>query len=99
MLARYPHIDSMIGKKFKTAPLLQSVLTKGGQQTLRIQSPVDHQDRLGSAAELSHFPMVIVATNTIEAALSDWRDQTRLLTVGAALSASFIDFILFSIVR
>jgi diguanylate cyclase (GGDEF)-like protein/PAS domain S-box-containing protein len=99
MLARYPHIDSMIGKKFKTAPLLQRVLTDGGQRTLRVQSPVDHQERIGSAAELSNFPMIIIATNTIEAALSDWRYQTRLLIVAAALSAAIIAFILFSIVR
>jgi diguanylate cyclase (GGDEF)-like protein/PAS domain S-box-containing protein len=99
MLARYPHIDSMIGKKFKTAPLMRAVLTKGGQQTLRVQSPVDHLDRIGSAAELTNFPMVIVATNTVEAALSDWRDQTRLLVVAAALSAAIIAFILYSIVR
>jgi diguanylate cyclase (GGDEF)-like protein/PAS domain S-box-containing protein len=99
MLARYPHVDSMIGKKFKTAPLMQSVLTKGGLQTMRLQSPVDHQDRIGSAAELTNFPMVIVATNTIEAALSDWREQTRLLFVAAALSAAIIAIILYSIVR
>jgi len=99
MLARYPHIDSMIGKKLRSAPLLQNVLVKGGRQTLRIQSPVDHQDRLGSAAELSHFPLVIVATNTVAAALSDWREQTRLLIVAAALSASILAFILYSIVR
>jgi hypothetical protein len=41
MLARYPHIDEMIGQKFKGAPLLNKVLTEGGRQTLRIQSPVD----------------------------------------------------------
>jgi diguanylate cyclase (GGDEF)-like protein/PAS domain S-box-containing protein len=99
LLARYPHIDSMIGKKFKTAPLLQSILTKGGQQTLRSESPVDHQDRIGSAAELTNFPMVILATNTFEAALSDWREQTRLLIIAAALSALVIAFILYSIVR
>jgi diguanylate cyclase (GGDEF)-like protein/PAS domain S-box-containing protein len=99
MLARYPHADSMIGKKFKTAPLLQGVLASGGQQTLRVQSPVDHQDRLGSAVELSHFPMIIVASSTVEAALSDWRDQTRLLIVAATLTASIIAIILFSIVR
>jgi diguanylate cyclase (GGDEF)-like protein/PAS domain S-box-containing protein len=99
MLARYPHIDSMIGKKFKTAPLIQRVLARGGQQTLRIQSPVDHEERIGSAVELTNFPMIMIATNTVEAALADWRDQTRLLIIAAALSASIIAFILYSIVR
>jgi diguanylate cyclase (GGDEF)-like protein/PAS domain S-box-containing protein len=99
MLARYPHADSMIGQKFKTAPLLQRILTHGGRQTLRVQSPIDNQDRLGSAAELSRFPIVVVATNTVSAALADWRAQTRFLVTAAALSASVIAFILFLIVR
>jgi diguanylate cyclase (GGDEF)-like protein/PAS domain S-box-containing protein len=99
MLARYPHADSMIGKNFKTAPLMHKVLTEGGHQTLRLQSPVDNQDRLGSAAELSHFPIVVVATTAVSATLADWREQTRFLIAAAILSALVIAFILFRIVR
>src|SRR5207253_7814869 len=77
MLARYPHVDQLIGKKLKQAPLLEKVLDFGGQQSLRLESPVDGQQRLGSAAELKHFPMVVLATNTVAAALADWRAQTR----------------------
>ena len=99
MLARYPHAEAMIGQKFKTAPLVSKVLAKGGRQTLRLQSPVDNQDRLGSAAELSRFPIVVVATTTISAALADWRAQTRFLIAAAALSALVIAFILFQISR
>jgi diguanylate cyclase (GGDEF)-like protein/PAS domain S-box-containing protein len=99
LLARYPHVDQMIGLKFPTAPLLQRVLSKGGQQTLRMQSPVDQMDRLGSAARLSHFPIVVVATNTVSAALADWREQTRFLVTAATLAASVIALILFLIIR
>ena len=99
MLARHPHADSMIGQNFKTAPLLVKVLAESGQQTLRIESPVDHQQRLGSAAELGHFPIVVVATTAISAALTDWRAQTRLLIIAAVLSALAIALILFLIVR
>ena len=99
LLARHPHVDPMIGQKFKGAPLLTKVLTEGGQQTQRVRSPVDHQDRLGSAAELNHFPIVVVATTTVSAALADWRAQTRFLVVTATLSALAVAFILFVIVR
>jgi diguanylate cyclase (GGDEF)-like protein/PAS domain S-box-containing protein len=99
MLARYPHAEAMIGQNFKTAPLLSKVLAEGGRQTLRLQSPVDNQDRIGSAAELSHFPIVIVATTTTSAALADWRMQTRFLIAAAASSALVIAFILFQISR
>jgi diguanylate cyclase (GGDEF)-like protein/PAS domain S-box-containing protein len=99
MLARHPHVDAMIGQKFNNATLFNKVLTEGGYQTLRVQSPVDNQDKLGSAAELSHFPIVVVATTTVSAALADWRAQTRFLVAAAAMSALAIAFILFLIVR
>ena len=99
LLARHPHVESMIGSKFTTAPLLSRVIPGGGQQTLRMTSPVDNQDRIGSAASLSHLPIVVVATTTVSAALADWREQTRFLVIVAALAASVIAFILFLIIR
>jgi diguanylate cyclase (GGDEF)-like protein/PAS domain S-box-containing protein len=99
MLARYPRIDGMIGQKFSNAPLLQLVLNQGGAQTLRLLSPIDGADRLGSAAPLEHFPGVVIATNTVSAALTDWREQTRFLVAAAALSAMVVALILFLIIR
>jgi diguanylate cyclase (GGDEF)-like protein/PAS domain S-box-containing protein len=99
MLAHHPHAGSMIGQNFKTAPLVNAVLTQGGYQTLRVRSPIDDQDRLGSAAGLSHFPIVIVATTTISAALADWRAQTRFLIAAAVLFALGTACMLFLIVR
>jgi diguanylate cyclase (GGDEF)-like protein/PAS domain S-box-containing protein len=99
MLARHPRADQMVGKKFNKAPLLHNVLTKGGLQTLRVQSPVDGEDRLGAAAPLSRFPIVLVATATISTVLADWRAQTKFMIVAAVLSALAIAFILFLIVR
>jgi len=99
MLARYPHVEAMIGTSYKNAPLMQKVLALGGQQTLRVTSPIDGQERLGSAASLKHFPLVIVATNTMSAALADWRQQTGFMVTTAALSATVIALILFLIIR
>ena len=99
MLARYPRIASMIGKKFKDAPLLHKVLTEGGQQTMRVQSPLNKEDRLGSAVPLGRFPIVVVATTAVSTVLADWREQTRFLIAAAALSALVIAFILFVIIR
>ncbi|WP_026202191.1 EAL domain-containing protein [Bradyrhizobium sp. WSM2793] len=99
MLARYPHHEELIGRSFKDAPLMRKVLTKGGQQTLRVKSPLDGEERLGSAASLTHFPLVIVATNTTVAALADWRQQTGFMVTTAALSAAVIALILYLIIR
>jgi diguanylate cyclase (GGDEF)-like protein/PAS domain S-box-containing protein len=99
MLARYPHVDELIGNNFSTAPLLQRVRERGTQQTLRVQSPVDRTDRLGSAAPLAHYSGVVAATNTVAAALADWREQTRFLIIAATLTAAVIALILFLIIR
>ena len=99
MLARFPHVDELIGKKLPQAPLLQRILARGGQDTLRMESPIDGQDRLGSGAPLSHFPIVVIATATTASALADWREQTRFMVVAAALAALVITGILLLIVR
>ena len=41
----------------------------------------------------------MVATNTVTAALADWREQTRFLVVAATLAAAVIALILFLIIR
>ncbi|WP_407186258.1 EAL domain-containing protein [Bradyrhizobium centrosematis] len=99
MLARYPHREELIGRNFKDAPLMQKVLAQGGQLSLRGKSPVDGEERLGSAASLMHFPLVIVATNTTAAALADWRQQTGFMVTAAAVSATVIALMLYLIIR
>jgi diguanylate cyclase (GGDEF)-like protein/PAS domain S-box-containing protein len=99
LLARYPQVDDLVGQNFAKAPLLQQVRERGGRQTLRVQSPIDQTDRLGSAAPLSHYSGVVVATNTVTAALADWREQTRFLVAAATLAAAVIAMILFVIIR
>ncbi len=99
MLARHPHVDSMIGQNFKSAPLMSRILAKGGNQTIRLLSPIDGKERLGSASELRHFPLVVISTRTVEFALADWRAQTRFLVAAACLSACVIAVLLFVIVR
>ncbi|QPF85247.1 EAL domain-containing protein [Bradyrhizobium genosp. L] len=99
MLARYPHVDEMIGRKLSKAPLVDQVARQGGQRTQRLASPIDGIDRLGSAVRLTHFPAVVVATNSIDAALADWRAQTRFLISAATLAATIVALVLFVLIR
>jgi diguanylate cyclase (GGDEF)-like protein/PAS domain S-box-containing protein len=99
LLARYPRADTMIGQRLTKAPLLEMVRAGGGLQTLRFESSVDWQDRLGSAASLNRFPIIVVATSTVSAVLADWREQTRFMVAVAIFSAVVIAFILYLIVR
>jgi diguanylate cyclase (GGDEF)-like protein len=99
MLARYPHVESMIGGNFLKAPLFQNVLSKAGQGTLRLTGPVDGKDRLGSVRLLNKFPIVVLATTTVSAALADWREQIRFLIIAAGLCVLVIAGMLFLVVR
>ena len=99
MLARHPHVDSMIGMNFKSGPVHQQVLSKSDHGTIRIISPIDGQQRLASARLLSHFPISVVATTTVAAALADWREQIRFLIAVAGLSVLAIAALLFLVVR
>ncbi|MBS0532232.1 MAG: EAL domain-containing protein [Proteobacteria bacterium] len=99
LLARYPRIKQMIGQNFKRGPLLQSIDITGNHATMRVTSPVDGMDRLGSIQKLRDFPISIVATTTMDTALADWREQTRFLIGVASLCALIIVIILFMIVR
>ena len=99
LLARYPHVETMIGQNFADGPFFQNVLSKADQGTLRLTSPVDGQDRLGSARLLSDFPIVVIATRTVSAALADWRAQIRFLIAVAGLSVLVIAAMLFLVVR
>ena len=99
LLARYPHVDAMVGWKLTKVPILQRAFTNGGPQTLRAQSPIDGEERLGAAAMLGRFPVAIVVTKTVSAALADWGAQTRFLIIAAALCAGVIALIFFLIIR
>ena len=99
LLARYPHVDAMIGQNFKAGPVHQQVLAKSDHGTVRIISPIDGQDRLASARTLRNFPISVVATTTVASALADWREQIRFLIAVAGLSVLAISTLLFLVVR
>lgn len=89
----------MVGVNFANGPLLTTARINGGFGTLRFESPVDHRDRVGAVRQLSGAPITIIATTTVEAALADWRQQTRFLIIAAGLSALVIAAMLYLIIR
>jgi diguanylate cyclase (GGDEF)-like protein/PAS domain S-box-containing protein len=99
LIARHPHVASMIGQKLASAPLVNSVRANGGVRTMQVKSPVDGQDRLGAAAALRDYPITVVATATMANVLADWRDQTRAMIAGACLLTLAIGMTLLLIIR
>jgi hypothetical protein len=86
MLARYPHVERMIGSHFRTSPLYRYFSSQSDHGTVRLTSPIDGLERLASARALRSFPISIVASTTVAAALANWREQTRFLIIVATLS-------------
>jgi diguanylate cyclase (GGDEF)-like protein/PAS domain S-box-containing protein len=99
LIARHPHVESMIGQKLASQPLVDSVAANGGIRTLRITSPVDGQDRIGAATALRNYPVTIVATTSLDSVLADWHAQTRGIITGACLLALAITMILLLVIR
>ena len=99
LLARYPHVETMIGSNFSNGPVHRQVLSKTDHGTIRLTSPIDGIDRLASARNLSAFPIAVIATTTAAAALADWREQTRFLILIATLSVLLIAGLLLLVVR
>ncbi len=99
MFARYPRADDRMGQNFKASPVHQQVLARSDHGTIQIKSPIDGFDRIASARRLTNFPISVVATTKVDAALADWREQTRLLIAASALAALVVAVILYLIVR
>ena len=90
LIAQSPHVEVMDGKNVSDSLVFQQVLSQPGPSTLRVTDPVDGEDRLTSAQQMRHFPIIIIATMTTEAALADWREQTKLLITVALLLVTVI---------
>jgi diguanylate cyclase (GGDEF)-like protein len=99
LLARFPHVERMIGSHVRTSPIYRFISSQSGHGTIRTTSPIDGQERIASAYALGSFPITIVASKTVAAALADWREQTRFLILAAAFSVLVITAMLFLFVR
>jgi diguanylate cyclase (GGDEF)-like protein/PAS domain S-box-containing protein len=100
LLARYPHVEAVIGKDFRTDSTPEAAaFLKLDHGTTRLHSPVDGIERLVAIQSLSQFPISIVATTTVTSALAEWRAQTNFLIIAAALSAVIVAITIILIVR
>ena len=99
LLARYPHVERMIGSNVRTSRVFRYISSQEPPGTVRAMSPVDGQERLASTNALKNLPIAVVASRTVAAALADWREQTRSLIIVAVLCASVLAAMLFFFIR
>lgn len=89
LIARYPRVESMLGKKLSSQSRWYEKVAAGGGSYV---SPghVDGVSRIVSVHPLRDYPLVVTVTISEQAALADWRSQSLLIAGGAlALALSF----------
>ena len=99
LLARYPHVEAMIGENFKKGVTAQRAVFEAPQFAGQLRSPMDGRDRLVASRMLSTVPLVIVATETLDSTLAAWRLQTRFFISMAVLSLLVTALMLYLIFR
>ena len=101
LLARFPHVAGMIGRNFRTGsvPEDREKIFELSHHTARATSPIDGESRLVASRALNEFPIVILATSTVAAALADWREQMQFLIGIGGISVALIAVLLFLVVR
>ena len=59
--------------------MFSKILAHADRGISRQKSGVDQEERLIAAAVVAHYPVVVTATKTVAAVLSDWRAEARYL--------------------
>jgi diguanylate cyclase (GGDEF)-like protein len=90
LMARYPHVEAAIGKNFGSSAPFARTQNSVRFVTTQVVSPVDGQDRLAAGGRLALYPVTIVSSQPVSAALADWREQTRILLWAALATAAVI---------
>jgi diguanylate cyclase (GGDEF)-like protein len=92
LLIRYPYIDGIIGNTF---PRSAELLGDSQSATSRGISKMDGKERLLSFRQVPHFPLNVSLGVESDAALADWREQTKLMaTAGGASALTFFGVII-----
>src|SRR5579862_6805358 len=84
VLARYPHLETMMGRKLPPSSPWYSLAGKAG--TYRRIGALDDMARIISAHPLDNFPLVVFVTVSEDVELADWRHQSLLIAIGAVCS-------------
>jgi len=96
LMARVPRSEAMIGRKIT---IDNQSATPPEHYTLQVVSPVDKVERVVAVRHIPSLPIVITASISVQAALKEWRRQTRFLVGVGALGAIVIAITLALIIR
>jgi diguanylate cyclase (GGDEF)-like protein len=85
LLARFPRIDSMIGRNYANEPEFPKMIDSLDRSVLRHVGMIDGEERLVAPHSVAQFPLFISSSNTVQAVQAGWRIQARSLIGATAL--------------
>jgi diguanylate cyclase (GGDEF)-like protein/PAS domain S-box-containing protein len=97
MLVRYPLVESYIGRTFRSA--IKALGDSNGGTIRYVVDEPNGKDRLLAAHRLTNYPMHLSVAIDIDAALADWRSETKVLLSAAGLAVLTIALMTLLIVR
>jgi PAS domain S-box-containing protein len=93
LLARFPPLESALGKRYVPSGALASQRTQGAHGAVRVTSQVDGVERFAVLLPVPDLPLEVIVSRDVESALAPWRVQaqrTVLTTLALALMASLL---------
>jgi len=99
LLARYPAVESMIGRSLGAQSLFRNLeenIDRGGIRTMSI---VDHVPRYVALSTVRGFPLVVTTTLTEEVALGAWRREALIQLAGALAALAGVAVLLLMLAR
>jgi signal transduction histidine kinase len=99
VLARFPHVDSVIGTSFGNLPPFTQVLAHATAGTLLMQSPVDGSVRVTAIRSLRAFPLAVMVSVEQRRILVPWWHGALAMMAIALLLGGAVAGLLLSLSR
>jgi PAS domain S-box-containing protein len=96
LLARHPRVESALGQRFALFDELLALHNSGVHSPARAASPIDGVERFGSLKLVPDYPLAVIVTRDVSAALAPWRAQsigTAVRTLALSALAAFLLYI------
>ncbi|HEU0204970.1 MAG TPA: PAS domain-containing protein, partial [Burkholderiaceae bacterium] len=75
LLARYPPVESSLGTKYPPLDATLAARAGGEAGPLRARSPIDGVERFAAVRVVPDYPLAVVVSRDVDAALAGWRAQ------------------------
>ena len=99
VLARFPHLDKVIGTSLGRLPPFTAVLAHATAGTLLMDSPLDGSVRVAAIRAVRHLPLAVMISVDEGQVLANWRHQALTLVAVALLLGGAVVVLLLSLSR